>query len=58
MNDLIVAFAKNKIGKMYLLGVFDDKKELKKAYDTFNSNVGGEVALVTTELNQSALFEI
>lgn len=58
MSDLIVAFAQNKIGKRYLLGVFDDKKELKKAYDAFNRNVGGEVALVTVELNQSALFEI
>jgi hypothetical protein len=58
MDDLIVAFAQNKAGKRYLLGVFDDKKILKRAYDNFNQKVGGEVALVTTNLNQSGLFEI
>ena len=58
MNDLIVAFAQNKVGKRYLLGVFDDKKILKQAYDSFNKQIGGEVALVTTSLNQSGLFEI
>jgi len=58
MDDLIVAFAQSKSGKRYLLGVFDDKKTLKKAYDSFNRQIGGEVALVTASLNQSALFEI
>jgi hypothetical protein len=58
MNNLIVAFAQSKSGKRYLLGVFDDKAKLKKAYNNFISNVGGEVSLVTTELNESGLFEL
>ncbi len=58
MNSLIVAFAQSKSGKRYLLGVFDNKKILKQAYNNFNNKVGGEVALVTTALNESGLFEL
>jgi hypothetical protein len=59
MDELVVVFGQASNGKMFLLGVFNnDKVELKKAYDAFKAKVGGEVAMISTELNQQSLFEL
>ena len=59
MNNLVVVFGQASNGKRFLLGVFNnDKTELKKVYDTFKAKVGGEVAMISTELNQHGLIEL
>ena len=59
MDELVVVFGQASNGKRFLLGVFNnDKAELKKVYDAFKAKVGGEVAMISTELNQQSLFEL
>jgi hypothetical protein len=59
MDELVVVFAQSLSGKKYLLGVFEsDQTNLRKVYDNFKRQIGGEVAFRTTELNKSGLFEI
>ena len=62
-KPLAVLFGQSNNGDRYLLGVFDnatgeDKLKLRGVINNFRQKLGGDVVIITTELNQSGLFKI
>ena len=62
-KPLSLLFGQSSSGDRYLLGAFDnetddDKRNLRAIINNFRGKLGGDVAIITTELNHSGLFKI
>ena len=62
-KSVSVLFGQSNNGKRFLLGVHDnesdeDKLNLRRIINNFRQKLGGDVAIITTDVNQDGLFEI
>lgn len=62
-KSVSVLFGQSSNGDRFLLGVHesetdDDKRNLRSIINNFREKLGGDVAIITTDINQNGLFKI